>query len=113
MTLQEIQETLKILDSLDIEECLGLMQERIQPKLTDMEIELLQSCGMVTSENIYARMSVPPFPKSAMDGYAVCAEDIEEASHDTPVILKVQGEILAGDYKEFPYHNSCRHRYVQ
>lgn len=42
MTLQEIQETLKILDSLDIEECLGLMQERIQPKLTDMEIELLQ-----------------------------------------------------------------------
>ncbi len=55
MTLQEIQETLKILDSLDIEECLGLMQERIQPKLTDMEIELLQSCGMVTSENIYAR----------------------------------------------------------
>ena len=61
MTLQEIQETLKILDSLDIEECLGLMQERIQPKLTDMEIELLQSCGMVTSENIYARMSVPPF----------------------------------------------------
>ena len=46
MTLQEIQETLKILDSLDIEECLGLMQERIQPKLTDMEIELLRSCGM-------------------------------------------------------------------
>ena len=106
MTLQEIQETLKILDSLDIEECLGLMQERIQPKLTDMEIELLQSCGMVTSENIYARMSVPSFPKSAMDGYAVCAEDIEEASHDTPVILKVQGEILAGDYKEFPYHKN-------
>ena len=106
MTLQEIQETMKILDSLDIEECLGLMQERIQPKLTDMEIELLQSCGMVTSENIYARMSVPPFPKSAMDGYAVCAEDIEEASHDTPVILKVQGEILAGDYKEFPYHKN-------
>ena len=45
MTLQEIQETLKILDSLDIEECLGLMQERMQPKLTDMDIELLQSCG--------------------------------------------------------------------
>ena len=36
----------------------------------------------------------------------MCAEDIEEASHDTPVILKVQGEILAGDYKEFPYHKN-------
>lgn len=103
MTQQEIQETLNILDSLEIEECLEIMKEKIHPQTRTCIVPLLQACDMVSAQNIYAEMSVPPFSKSAMDGYAVRASDIEMATLDKPVTLKVKGEILAGDYENFNY----------
>lgn len=103
MTQQEIQETLNILDLLEIEECLEIMKEKIHPQTRTCIVPLLQACDMVSAQNIYAEMSVPPFSKSAMDGYAVRASDIEMAALDKPVTLKVKGEILAGDYKNFNY----------
>jgi molybdopterin molybdotransferase len=57
----------------------------------------------VVSEDIYADMNVPGFPKSAMDGYAVKASDVAGADKENPAVLKVIGELLAGDYEEFAY----------
>jgi molybdenum cofactor synthesis domain-containing protein len=58
----------------------------------------LTECGYrVLAEDIVAPFDVPPFDRAAMDGYAVQAEDIAEASLENPVALKVIGQVLAGD----------------
>ena len=48
--------------------------------------------------NLYALvlLPVPSFPKAAMDGYAVKAEETDGASPEKPVRLTVMGESLAG-----------------
>lgn len=106
MTQQEIMETLEVLESLEIEECISLMLERIKPQERVYEVPIIEACGMVSAENIVSDMMVPPFPKSAMDGYAVCAADLENASLENPVSLQVKGELLAGDYKEYIYEKN-------
>jgi len=51
----------------------------------------------VLAEDITARSPLPSFDNSAMDGYAVCADDLITASERTPVTLPVVGEVTAGD----------------
>lgn len=89
----------------EIEECLERILQRINlhhyEKMHEVSIE--EACGCVLAESVYADMSVPPYPKSAMDGYAVRATDLESASKGNPVVLRVQGELLAGDYEELSY----------
>ncbi|MBK8592597.1 MAG: hypothetical protein IPN77_26465 [Sandaracinaceae bacterium] len=52
--------------------------------------------GRVLAEDVAARMDSPPFANSAMDGYAVRAEDLTEALTEAPVRLPVMGESSAG-----------------
>ncbi len=42
------------------------------------EINLVESCGYVLAEDIYSDINMPPFDKSAMDGYACRKSDIKE-----------------------------------
>ncbi|HEV8063691.1 MAG TPA: hypothetical protein VGP46_02615, partial [Acidimicrobiales bacterium] len=42
--------------------------------------------GLVTAEDVFARENVPPFANSAMDGYAVRAEDCQDAGAELDVI---------------------------
>jgi len=49
------------------------------------------AAGRVLAEDITARFAVPPFDNSAMDGFAVRAEDVAGA----PVVLPVVGESAA------------------
>lgn len=53
--------------------------------------------GRILAEDVTAQMDQPPFPRSAMDGYAVRSEDTKGASAGHPVRLKVTGRIYAGD----------------
>jgi molybdopterin molybdotransferase len=65
--------------------------------LPPTELGIAEAEGCVLAEDITALSALPPFDNSAMDGYAVHAEDIAKASTDTPVILPVTGEVAAGD----------------
>ncbi|MBM7644005.1 molybdopterin molybdotransferase [Scopulibacillus daqui] len=51
----------------------------------------------VLAEDIYADHDVPPFNRSPYDGFAIIAEDTNDASRENPVTLKVIEEIGAGD----------------
>lgn len=53
--------------------------------------------GYILAEDIHAELDNPPFPRTPVDGYAVRAEDLQGASKDTPVSLKVVGCIYAGE----------------
>lgn len=55
--------------------------------------------GLVLAEDILADRSVPPFDRSAMDGYAVIAEDTFDADHKE-VLLEVDGVIHAGEVSD-------------
>jgi len=59
-------------------------------------VPLIQALGRVLIEPAAASDDLPPFANSAMDGYAVRAADVAEASQDTPILLEVIGDIPAG-----------------
>ncbi len=93
---------------LEIEDCLAMLLERVGLQEVQ-EVSLAEACGMVLAETVCADINVPPFQRSAMDGYAVCAADLERiaeadsAERDSFVELRVKGRLLAGDYEEIPY----------
>jgi molybdopterin molybdotransferase len=60
--------------------------------LPAVEVALADALGAVTAAEVVSVEAVPPFPNSAMDGYAVRAADTAGA----PVELKVVGMIAAG-----------------
>ena len=61
-----------------------------------VELELSACCGLVTCTDVVARVGLPGFDNSAMDGYAVRSADVAEASEDRPEVLRVVGEVAAG-----------------
>jgi molybdopterin molybdotransferase len=59
-------------------------------------IPILEALGRVLAEDIHADMDIPPLPNTAMDGYAVRAEDTRGASPSHPVRLRILQNLPAG-----------------
>jgi molybdopterin molybdotransferase len=62
-------------------------------------VNINNAVGRVLAEDVLADQSVPPFDRSAMDGYAVIAEDTFGAD-DREVLLEVDDVIHAGEVSE-------------
>lgn len=80
---------------LGVEEALS----RILEQFHTLEIEdksLLNSLGQVLAEDILSKINVPPWPNSAMDGYALQFNSIKKATSESPIFLKVIGNAAAG-----------------
>ncbi|MGQ0571804.1 MAG: molybdopterin molybdotransferase MoeA [Armatimonadota bacterium] len=56
--------------------------------------------GRVLASDIVASVDLPPFERSAVDGWAVRAQDTEGATHDGPVSLRTVGEVRMGAQAE-------------
>jgi molybdopterin molybdotransferase len=63
-------------------------------------VSILEALGRVIAEDLYANRDIPPLDNSGMDGYAVRSEDIQNASQDHPVRLKVIEDLRAGFVSE-------------
>lgn len=59
-------------------------------------VGLADSLGLVLADDVIAPLSLPVFDNSAMDGYAVRAEDVIGADPANPVKLPVAEDIPAG-----------------
>lgn len=59
-------------------------------------VPLLEALGRVLAEPVKAQDSLPPFANSSMDGYALRAQDVREASQQGPVTLRVVADVAAG-----------------
>ena len=57
---------------------------------------ILDCLGQVLAEDVHSTIDIPPLDNSAMDGYALRAEDTREATESSPRYLVVVGEIAAG-----------------
>ena len=64
--------------------------------LEPVAVNLRDARGLVLAEQVTAPEAVPPFPNTAMDGYAVRAADTTAAGEGAPVRLRVVGELAAG-----------------
>ena len=80
------------------EEAQKLITEHIAPFKTT-KLPVWEAEGFVLAEDTYARIDVPSVSVSLKDGFAVRAEDVANASQETPVRLKLLGEIFAGGEK--------------
>jgi len=88
---------------IEIEEGIQLFEKALKPKVTTIIVALEEAAGKVLAEDIRAPFSVPHFPKSAMDGYAVYYKEVKNATKEQPVTLKVVEEICAGDNTDLVY----------
>jgi len=66
------------------------------PSLPGEEVLLTQALGRVLAEDVPSDVDMPPFDRSAMDGYALRAGDTSGA----PVVLEVIGQVRAGQYPD-------------
>ena len=72
-----------------------LLMRRLAPLETET-VALDKSLGRVLAADLIAAENIPPFDRSAFDGYAFRAEDLADAGRETPVTLRVTEEIPAG-----------------
>ncbi|WP_063975802.1 molybdopterin molybdotransferase MoeA, partial [Mycobacterium avium] len=73
-------------------------------------VPLAQAQGLVLAEDVVAGLALPVFDNSAMDGYAVRAEDIAGATPERPVVLPVAEDIPAGRTDELTLQPGTAHR---
>lgn len=76
-------------------------RERILEVVRPLEAEtkrLEQALGQVLAQDITSTLTIPPHDNTAMDGYAVQAQDTAGAAPGTPVDLRVIGEVAAGHF---------------
>ena len=74
------------------------------------EVPLEQALGRVAAADVASAIALPPFDNSAMDGYAVRASDLEFASPDRAVRLRVTGKASAGHPAGNAVENGSAHR---
>jgi molybdopterin molybdotransferase len=86
-------------EMLSVVEAQQVILSRFQPCGPEV-VPLLESLGRVLAQDVFAQDDLPPFDNSAMDGYAVRAEDVSGAGHETPIVLNVVADISAGHSPE-------------
>jgi len=60
------------------------------------EVTLSEALGRVLAEDVVSPVDIPPRPRAALDGYAVRSRDVLGASTESPVSLRLVGEVRAG-----------------
>jgi molybdopterin molybdotransferase len=76
---------------ISVEEALSRLLEPLEA-LPPEQASIADGLGRVLAEDLAARRTQPPFAVSAMDGYAVRAEDVKTV----PVELRIVAEVPAG-----------------
>jgi len=76
---------------ISVEEALARLLAPLEA-LPPEQVSIAEAVGRVLAEDVAARRTQPPFAVSAMDGYAVRADDLG----DMPVSLRIVAEIPAG-----------------
>jgi molybdopterin molybdotransferase len=82
-----------------VEEARARVLDAVAP-LAPIALPLTEAWGCVAAEDLVAAVDLPSFPSSAMDGYAVRADDVAQAASDRPVSLAVVGRAAIGTRPE-------------
>lgn len=58
-------------------------------------VSLAEALGRILADDVRAPIDLPPFDRSAVDGFAVRADDVNGATEQRPVRLRLNPEVLA------------------
>lgn len=86
---------------LTVPEASARILEHILPLAVE-RVALLDSLGRVLAESVRAPMTLPAWDNSAMDGYAVRGSDIDAATREQPIKLRVLETVAAGRFATQP-----------
>ena len=73
-------------------------------------VPLAESEGLALADDVVAPLSLPGFDNSAMDGYAVVADDVATATEERPVLVPVAEDIPAGRTDTLTLKSGTAHR---
>jgi molybdenum cofactor synthesis domain-containing protein len=82
--------------TISIDEARKRLAAGVQPVVGSERVPLSDAGGRVAAEDVSSSIAVPPFERSAMDGYAVVAADTATASKESPARLRVVDRIFTG-----------------
>lgn len=83
-------------EMLSVEESRSLVLSHVNV-LSAEHVDILDAAGRVAAADLKSDIDIAPFAHSAMDGFAICAADLELATSESPVEYDVIAEIAAGD----------------
>ena len=86
-------------EMISLEEARALVLSHVRP-LPVETVPVLEAVGRVAATDLASDIDIAPFAHSAMDGFAVRASELAEASPESPVELDVIAEVAAGDVFE-------------
>ena len=80
-------------------EAIAQITRSIEP--TEVEaVSISDALGLVLASDVHAVRALPPHDNAAMDGYAIVAEDTQNASPSKPAVLSISEEVAAGQTPE-------------
>lgn len=86
----------QFLKILSRDEAIAAFRAALHPKPLGVEVVPLGGLiGRVLARDVAAAIDAPPFDRSVVDGFAVRAADVAEASAGAPVRLSLNGEVIA------------------
>jgi molybdopterin molybdotransferase len=92
------------LELISYEEALRRLLGEVNVEIASEVVDLTNSVGRYSYRDYVSRVDVPPFNRSAVDGFAASFADIAGASEGSPVLLKVVGSVDV-DSNEVPTIN--------
>lgn len=82
--------------TISLDEARRRLDAAVRPITRTERVRLEDAAGRIVSADVTSPMDVPPFARSAMDGYAVVAADTSGATRAAPVRLRLLDRIYTG-----------------
>ena len=82
--------------TISIDEARARLKSGVRPVTRTERVAVADAFGRIAAADVAADLFVPPFSRSAMDGYAVRAEDTAGANAQTPVRLRIVERVFTG-----------------
>lgn len=86
--------------TISLEEARGLLTESVRPVERIERVPLSEAPERIVATDLRSTIAVPPFTRSAMDGYAVVAADTVGATRSLPVRLRVIERVYTGQMSQ-------------
>jgi molybdenum cofactor synthesis domain-containing protein len=86
--------------TISLDEARRRLDANVRPTVRTERVRLEQAAGRVAARDVTAGIDVPPFARSAMDGYAVIAADTVGAARTTPARLRLLDRIYTGQLSQ-------------
>jgi len=82
--------------TISLDEARRRLDAAVRPMARTERVRLEDAAGRVAAADVVSAIDVPPFARSAMDGYAVIAADTAAASRAAPARLRLLDRIYTG-----------------